>query len=106
MTAAARKRWMPWAGLIAAPIAVALHQQGFTSLLHFNCQLGTGGKGFLSFTVLALVLFASGSVSWRARSGEELQRCIATTSVLAAALALFAIALQTAATLILPGCAT
>ncbi|HEX3895514.1 MAG TPA: hypothetical protein VHW73_04830 [Rudaea sp.] len=104
MTATLRERFAPWAGFIAGPTCWALHQQGFTSLLHFDCHLGSPGKGLLSFAVLTIVLLAGGLMSWRARRGAELRQFIAMTSTLAAALFFFAIALQTVATLILPGC--
>lgn len=104
MNAALRERFAPWAGLVAAPVCLALHQQGLTSLLHYDCHLGSPGKGALSFVILAVVLVASGTMSWRARSGSELRRFLAVGSVLAASLVLFAIAMQTAATFILPGC--
>ncbi len=104
MTSTLRARIAPWAGLIAGPTCWALNQQGFTSLLHFDCHLGSGVKGVVSFVVLAIILIASGIVSWRARGEMELQRFIALSSVMAAALFLLALVFQTAATLILPGC--
>lgn len=104
MTTTLRARFAPWAGLVAGPTCWALHQQGFTSLLHFDCHLGSGGKGVASFVVLAIVLVASGIVSWRARGATELHRFIGAASAMAVALFLLAIAFQTVATLILPGC--
>ena len=104
MTATWRARFAPWAGMFAGPLCWALHQQGFTSLLHFDCHLGSGSKGVLSFVVLGSVLIGSGIVSWRWRGDSELQRFIGAASAGAAALFFLAIAFQTAATLILPGC--
>jgi hypothetical protein len=104
MTATLRERLAPWTGMFAGPLCWALNQQGFSSLLHFNCRLGSGTKGIVSFVVLAIVLIASGVVSWRWRGGTELQRFIGIASAGAAALFLLALIFQTAATLILPGC--
>lgn len=104
MTATLRTRLAPWAGFVAGPLCWALHQQGLSGMLHFNCHLGSPVKGLVSFVVFAIVLVASGIVSWRARGDAQLTRFIAGLSALSAALFLFAIVLQTAATLILPGC--
>jgi uncharacterized iron-regulated membrane protein len=78
MTAPLRERLAPWAGIVAGPLCWALHQQGFSSLLHFDCHLGSATKGLVSFVVLAIVLVASGIVSWRWRSNFELPRFIGT----------------------------
>jgi hypothetical protein len=99
-----RARFAPWAGMIAGPACWALHQQGLTSLLHFDCHLGSPTKGLMSFVVLGIVLIGSGIVSWRWRGDTELQRFIGIASAGAAALFFLAIAFQTVATFILPGC--
>jgi len=104
MNVSRARRFAPWAGLVAAPACWAIHQQGFATLLHFDCQRGTHGVGLLWFAVFALVLFASGAVSWRARDTGELRRFIAVASTLFAALAFVLIAFQLLATQILPGC--
>jgi hypothetical protein len=104
VTATPRARFAPWAGFVAGPLCWALHQQGLSDILHFNCHLGSPVKGMVSFVVLAAVLIASGIVSWRRRGAVQLTQFIAGMSALSAGLFLFAIALQTAATLILLGC--
>ena len=104
MTLTLRERFAPWAGMVAAGVCLALNQQGFTSLLHFDCRLGSGTKGMMSFVVLAIVLIVSGLISWRPRGDADQVRFIGIMSAGAAGLVFLAIAFQTAATLILPWC--
>jgi hypothetical protein len=56
------------------------------------------------FIVLAIALIAGGLISWRWRGDSEQVNFLAVMSAGAAALVFLAIAFQTAATLILPGC--
>jgi hypothetical protein len=97
-------RLAPWAGLMAGPLAWILHQQGLANMLHFDCHLGDASKGLLAGVAAALTLAACGTISWRTRGNEEPTRFIGTLGAMSAAMFLFAIALQTLATLILPGC--
>ncbi|HEX6833889.1 MAG TPA: hypothetical protein VF132_10195 [Rudaea sp.] len=105
MTAATLgSRIAPWSGLFAALPGWALHQQLLADLVHYNCHLGRSANGLAAGALIAIVIVIAGWISWRARSGSELRRFIAGMSVAGAALALFAIAMQTLATFILPGC--
>ncbi|HZP67214.1 MAG TPA: hypothetical protein VFB32_13005 [Rudaea sp.] len=103
----ARSRFAPWAGFVAGPLGWALHQQLLADMLHFDCRLGGAVPGLVAGLCLAGVLVASASVSWRARDAEparSLRHFVGTLSAATAAVFLFAIALQTLASVILPGC--
>jgi hypothetical protein len=103
-------RLAPWSGLVGGALAWALQYQFLVDLLHFGCPPAQRSIGIASGAAAAALAAASGLASWRAertmRGGEAAQtrRFVAFLSVLAAAFALAAIALQTAATLILPPC--
>ena len=105
----ARRTWRatfaPWAGLIAGAAGwAASHQIGSDGIFD-ACTRG----GFFVLLVCVIALIGTGiggAISFAARSGEgENRRFIAWLSILLAALAAFAIALQIAAGLILPACA-
>jgi len=108
MTLASRwSRLAPWTALIVAPTAWLLHHQVLSDMLHFDCHLGGPAAGLIAATLAIAALVGAGLLSWRARREEgasEGRYFIAVLGTLFAGVSLFAIALQTLATLILPGC--
>jgi len=108
MTLASRwSRIAPWMALIAAPLAWAIHQQVLSDMLHFNCHLGSAQAGLIMAVLAIALLLGAGFVSWRARRDEgasEGRYFIAVIGTVFTGVSLFAILLQTLATLILPGC--
>lgn len=97
-------RAAPWTGLITALPGWALHQQLLADMLHYDCHLGRTSTALIVTAVVGSVIVVAGAVSWRARAGSTLRRFVALLGVSAAAIALFAIALQMLAAVILPGC--
>jgi len=100
-------RMAPWMAFIVAPLAWALHHQVLSDMLHFNCHLGSPTAGSIMAIVAVAALVTSGLLSWRARRDEgasEGRYFIAVLGTLFTGVSLFAIALQTLATFMLPGC--
>jgi hypothetical protein len=108
-------RWAPslaGAGLFAAAAAWALHQQAGVISASWNCA-NSAAMIWTSGGVAGLVLFVGAilsAVALRAidnnPSGDgRPRRLIALVGLMAAALFLFAIALQVCAAVFLPGCA-
>ena len=98
----------PWLGTIAAIVGWGVsHQLGSDSIFD-DCSAG-GGAFVLLVCAPALVLTVVGGVFsfgvWSGGGEGEGRRFIGLVSGLLAALAAFAILLQIAAGLILPGCA-
>ena len=108
MTLASRwSRLAPWTALIVAPTAWLLHHQVLSDMLHFDCHLGGATAGLVAAALAVAALLGAGYASWRARRDEgasEGRYFVAILGTLFTGVSLFAIALQTLATLILPGC--
>lgn len=104
-------RAAPWAGLIGGALAWALQYQLLVDLLHFGCPPTAHRIGLASGAFAAALAIAAGWLSRRAAraphdASTPARRFVAGLGVMAAAFSLAAIALQTAATLILPPCAS
>jgi hypothetical protein len=105
------ERLMPWSGLVAGAIALGLQQQVLADLLHYACT-DERRVGLAIGAGAALLTIAGGALSYRAlrASGATLdigaRRFVAKLSLIAAAFFLFAIALQTAAAVLAPPCAS
>ena len=100
-------RIAPWMAFIIAPLAWALHHQVLSDMLHFDCHLGSARAGVIVAVIAVAALVGSGLLSWRARRDEgasEGRYFIAVLGTMLTGVSLFAIALQTLATFILPGC--
>lgn len=102
----ANSRVAPWTGLVVGPAGWAAHHQAFSDLLHFNCHLGDSLAGAAAGALIAAMLVAAGIVSWRASAlaASPARRFIGRLGAMAAAIFLFAVGLQTFASLLLPGC--
>ena len=104
-------RRFSWSGLVGGAAAWALQYQLVVDLLHFGCPPAMHRIGLASGIGASALALLTGAVSWRAaralprESGADAHRLIAWMSVLAAAVSIVAIALQTAATWIVPACA-
>jgi hypothetical protein len=111
MTDTALARVLPWAGLIAGPLAWALSFQGNYLLVEWQCARGARPVPFVAL-VLAIIALAAGYVSWRAwqpAAGEpershRLRHFIGGLSTLVAVLFAFVILMQAFAGVIFSGC--
>jgi hypothetical protein len=105
-------RWRAWAGLVAAPLAWALHHQIGSDANFTDCDRGDGGVAIavgLAALVLSLLGGALSLSAWR-RAGQAegpglgSDRFIAALSLLACALFSLTITVQIMAGVILPAC--
>ena len=101
------ERFLPWGGLIGGGLGAGLaHQIGSDSV--FNDCAGTGTGGVLLAGAAGLVLLALGALAswkvWSRREEEPPRRLIATVSLMASGLLLFAILLPMIASLLIPPC--
>jgi hypothetical protein len=101
----------PWSALIAAGTAWALHHQGMSDALHFDCNATTDWVDFAWGVVALAVVVAGALASWRTLPRADLsapaaayRRFVVHLGLMAAALAMLAIGLQMVAGAILPGC--
>jgi hypothetical protein len=103
-----------WAGLVAAPMAWALHQQVLADVTSARCTASGASLTLLVGLAAGLVASIGGLVSlraWRRGGGtawgmhDEPRRFVAAMSAMAGALFLLVILLQTLAGLIVPECA-
>jgi hypothetical protein len=109
MASARIERLMPWGGLVAGALALALQQQILADLLHYVCT-DERALGLAIGAGAALLTIAGGAASYRAMRASSAtldigaRRFVAKLSLIAAAFFLFAIALQTAAAVLAPPC--
>lgn len=100
-------RLAPWAAGLAGSLGWALHQQLLGDVQHFRC--GYSGPWFgLLVTVGVLMLLALGaavSIASQNPDAGPTRRWIVRANLLAAAMFLLPIVLQTGATFLLPPCA-
>jgi hypothetical protein len=99
--------WREWSGLVAAPLAWAVHHQLGSDLNYADCLRGDAALVIASGSVAFLVAAAAGVISagaWKARPAESAPRLAAILSVMASFLFGLTIALQTVAGLIIPAC--
>jgi hypothetical protein len=102
-----RSRWTPWIGLLAPPVAWAIHHQVGADLVFYDCRLGdvavVAGVGL----TMGLISAVSGWISWSSRRGGqemELRTLAAYVGAMSGAIFFLALAFQTLATLLLPAC--
>jgi hypothetical protein len=105
-----RNRFTPWAGLFLGAAGWFLHHQGGSNANFWDCRFGGPVYTLLLGLVSAAIVAAGGLISWRiwrTPAGEdapEVRSFGGLVSAAAAALFLFAIALQTLGGLIVPSC--
>lgn len=101
----------PWAGIFGGALAWFLHHQIASNAVYFDCRSGgpllTAGLGL----IFGLAAAASGLVSWRARRAPpssvdrpESRDFAGAMGAMGAAVFAFAILLQSASGLVVPGC--
>jgi hypothetical protein len=104
-------RYAPWAALVAALSGEALHHQVLSDMLRYDCRLGDA-RLFVLAGVGVIAWMALGTfVSWRSVRGmpseearDGARRFIVHLGSLAAALLAIAVAWQTFAGFVVPGC--
>jgi hypothetical protein len=98
----------PWLGIVTAALAWAVtHQIGSDSVFD-DCRVADTGLILLTGLGGIAIALLGGYFSfdiWRRRAESEGRRFIGLVGMLLVLLATFAIVLQTASSLILPGCA-
>ena len=102
-----RSRLTPWIGLIAPPIAWAIHHQVGSDLVNYDCRIGETPTVAVLGIVMALISLASGAISWFSRRGEpetEIRSFAAYLGAMSGAVFFVALTFQTMATLMLPAC--
>jgi hypothetical protein len=102
-----RSRWTPWIGLVAPPVAWAVHHQVGSNLVFYDCRWGETGLIAALGAVMGLISAAAGWISWASRrQGEagEVRTFAAYIGALSGAVFFLALAFQTLATLMLPAC--
>jgi hypothetical protein len=96
----------PWAAASGAALAVALTQQGLSTLLHFTCRSLTPASALLLVGPALALVAAGAALTWPMLSAQApARRFSARVSLGLAALLTLPILLQFAATLALPPCA-
>jgi hypothetical protein len=104
-----RERLSPWAGTFLGAAGWFLHHQGGSNGDYWDCQRGPAFAIVLGAVSGAIVL-AGGLISWRiwrqpaGEDAAEVRSFGAIVSVAAAAIFLFAVALQTLAAFVVPRC--
>lgn len=102
-----RSRWTPWIGLVAPPVAWALHRRVIGDLVLFDCRMETAGVAVLVGLTLGLIAAVSAAISWGSRieaNGSMWRPLASRLGALAGAVFCLAMALQTLSTLLLPLC--
>ena len=102
-----RSRWTPWIGLVAPPVAWAIHHQVGSDLVFYDCRLGAAALVAGVGLSLGLISAASGWISWSSRrdgQGMEVRTLAAYIGAMSGAIFCLALAFQTLATLLLPAC--
>src|SRR5436190_8201882 len=62
-----RSRWTPWIGLLAPPVAWAVHHQVGADLVLYDCRLAGLSLVGASGLTMAVIAAASGLISWSSR---------------------------------------
>jgi hypothetical protein len=100
-------RFAPWAALVAALSGEVVHHQALSDMLRYDCRLGDAHT-FVLVAVGVLAWMALGAVtSWVAVRGEargSTRRFIADLGWLTGLLLALAVAWQTFAGFVVPGC--
>jgi hypothetical protein len=100
-------RWTPWIGLVAPPIAWAIHHQVGSDLVFYDCRIGATPLVALLGVVMALIALVSGLISWGSRRSDmsmEVRTFAAYLGAMSGGVFFLALVLQTLATLMLPAC--
>jgi hypothetical protein len=101
----------PWLGWISGPIAWVIHHQVIADSVYFDCHVGERGADVVVGLLCILLALAGGALSWAGRQGPADQpkpknrRFIADMGLGMALLFTVALAFQTLAGFIIPGCA-
>jgi hypothetical protein len=96
----------PWAAASGSALAVALTQQGLSTLLHFTCRSLTPASALLLVGPALLLVAAGVALTWPALSAPApARRFSARVSLGLTVLLTLPVLLQYAATLALPPCA-
>jgi hypothetical protein len=102
-----RSRWTPWIGLVAPPVAWAIHHQVGSDLVFYDCRLGDTGLIAALGLAMGLIAAVSGWISWSSRpdgQSMEVRTFAAYLGAMSGAIFFLALAFQTLATLLLPPC--
>ena len=101
-----QSRWTPWLGLVAPPVAWAVHHQVASNLMLYDCRLGGTGLVTLIGVTMAAIAAFSGLISWSSRREDsaELRTLAGYIGAMSGAVFFLALAFQTTATLMLPDC--
>ena len=106
-----RSQWAPWAGLFAGAAGWFLHQQAGADANYWDGRFGGPLWTVLVAIVSAVIILSGAWLSWTSRrepeGGEEApatRRFGGLVGACAALIFLFAVVLQTLASLIVPSC--
>jgi hypothetical protein len=101
-----RSRWTPWLGLVAPPVAWAVHQQVAANLMLYDCRLSGAGLVTEVGVTMAVIAAVSGLISWSSRREDsaELRTLAGYIGAMSASVFFLALMFQTTATLMLPAC--
>ena len=101
-----QSRWTPWLGLVAPPVAWAVHHQVAANLVVYDCRLGDVALVTMVGVTLAAITALSGLISWSSRrdNSAELRTLAGYIGAMSGAVFFLALAFQTTATLMLPAC--
>jgi hypothetical protein len=102
-----RSRLTPWIGLVAPPVAWAVHQQVAQNLVFFDCRLGNVALIASVGATMAVICAVSSYISWSSRREDdvvEFRMLAGYIGTMSGAVFFLALAFQTIATLLLPAC--
>jgi len=102
------QRFAPWAGLVGGALAWSLHHQGSSDALHFGCDTHVGALAAAGGVLALIVAVAGGWISWRAgiTDAPAGHRFVGRMTALVAGIFALTIAMQIAASLLVPTCAS
>lgn len=101
----------PWLGWLAAPTAWVVHHQGIADAVYFDCHVGERGVDVWVGVLCILLALAGGVLSWAGQDGPEEgaklrnRKFVAAMGLGMGLLFSVALAFQTLASAIIPGCA-
>lgn len=103
-----RRRYAPWAGLVAAFLGAMVQHQGIGDALHYRCGPSLNRADLVAGAVALLIMAVGGLVSWSALRTETdttgTRRFIAQLSLMAVALFALLAVWATLAGVIVPSC--
>jgi hypothetical protein len=100
------QRLLPWAGLLAAPLAAALQQNLGSVLVPIACQRGSGLPVVLLGVACLAIVAVGGLLSWRGlrQTDRAGRRFLAMLSMAVAGLLALAVVAQAASGFVFSGC--